>query len=329
MIWFIIFLSLLVIEVISFIFIPQGTIRETVLIVVGVIIGSVGFSIKDSINDIRLKKSANKRFKEVYALFNQFFNKSIHVNLEIPKNMDVQISEKEIIDKILRTNNKDFLGEVIHMITLCYYCKKWQLDKSSVNYDSIKKISESLGLKYGEFDETTKLFSKIYSYLIIQENKLDLDKDINPSDLKKSLAHFISNYYKDLQFFEIRDKFHQNKNLHETLINIIKEGKLSTFGVTEDTLKKLNRELSKKSKSSNNFILFTNNTNKEDRHNLKEYIHNFSRIGMAGGTTKMPISAKFGVYIIKTDKNQTTKSLLKDIKNSVKISSEAIIRIVP
>lgn len=330
MMWTFLFVISLVIEVTLFIYLPLGTIREITLLLIATVIGVLGFSVKDSIKDLKLRKKALKRYGEVCGLFNQFFNRSLCLNIEPPKQIEETVSEPEILDDSLRKNLIGVTGEIINMMSLCYYCKKWELHKSAEDYESIKKIAESLGIKYAKSDDTVKLFAQIYSQLLIDKSKLNFSApSISKENIEKAINHFIGNYYKDLQFFEIKDKFHQNKNLHETLIKIIKEGKLSTYGITNETIKRLELDVSKRARASNIFVIFTNNTNPKDRDNLKKYLHNYARLGMAGGTTKMSIHAIFGVYIIKTEKNQTAKSLLKDIKNSVKISAEAIVRIAP
>jgi len=330
MIWIFIFIILLIIELLLFIYLPSGTLREIILLLIAAIIGALGFSIKDSIKDFKIRKKALKRYRETCDLFNSFFNGSISLNIEPPKSIEENISEPEVLEDSLRKNLSDVSGEIVNIIKLCYYCKKWELHKSAEDYESIKKSAESLGIKYAKFDDTIKLFAQIYLQLLMDRVKLNFSTIyISKENTKKAINHFINNFYKDLQFFEIKDKFHQNKNLHETLIKIIKEGKLSTYGITNETIKRLELDISRRARSSNVFVIFTNNTNPQDRDNLKKYLHNYARLGMAGGTTKMSIYARFGVYIIKTEKNQTAKSLLKDIKNSVKISAEAIVRIVP
>jgi len=330
MIWIVSFILLVIIEIVLFIYLPAGTLREPVLLLVSVVIGALGFSIKDSIKDFQIRKKSRKRYQYVCELFNQFFDKSVHLNIEPPKTIDENISETEILDDSIRKNVTDITGEIVTVIKLCYYCKKWELNKAAEDYASINQSAESLGIKYAKFDNTVKLFAQIYSQLIMDNAQLNfLNLSISKEDMNKAITHFINNYYKNLQFFKIKDKFYQNKNLHETLIKIIKEGKLSTYGITNETIKRLEIDMSKRAKSSNLFVVFTDNTNKEDRVNLKEYLHNYARLGMTGCTTKMPVYARFGVYIIKTEKNQTPKSLLKDIKNSVKISAEAIVRIAP
>ncbi|MBN1175600.1 hypothetical protein JXA48_03075 [Candidatus Woesearchaeota archaeon] len=322
------FIILVIVEVLVILLAPAGIYKEISLTIFGILIGATGLSMKDIISDIKLRKKTKNDYKTVAKNLQDFFAKSLP-ELEIPRKFDESATEKEIVDSLLKSNIQGITSDFVHIITLCYYCKKWELDKSPINYESIKQISESLGIKYSHVNKDIKNFAKIYNQLIIKKVSIDLSENITEKEVKEVIINFITNYYKDLQFFEIKDKFHQNKNLHETLIKIIKEGKLSTYGITEETIKKLNQEITKKAKSSNTFVLFTNNTNPTDRNNLKEYLHKFSRLGMSGGTTQMPIYARFGVYIIKTETFQTAKSLLKDIKNSVEISSEAIIRIVP
>lgn len=322
------FILLVIIEVLIILLAPTGIYKEISLTIFGILIGATGFSMKDIISDIKLRKKTKNNFKTVAKNLNEFFKNSLP-ELEIPKKIDDSATEKEIIDSLIKNSIEGITSDIVHIITLCYYCKKWDEDKSPINYESIKQIAESLGIKYAQINNDIKNFAKIYSQLVVKKVTLDQSKNITNEEVRKTISHFTKNYYKDLQFFEIKDKFHQNKNLHETLIKIIKEGKLSSYGITKETIKKLNQEITKKAKSSNTFVLFTNNTNPTDRNNLKEYLHKFSRLGMSGGTTQMPIYARFGVYIIKTETFQTAKSLLKDIKNSVEISSEAIIRIVP
>ena len=112
MIWIFIFIILLIIELLLFIYLPSGTLRKIILLLIAAIIGALGFSIKDSIKDFKIRKKALKRYRETCDLFNSFFNGSISLNIEPPKSIEENISEPEVLEDSLRKNLSDVSGEI-------------------------------------------------------------------------------------------------------------------------------------------------------------------------------------------------------------------------
>lgn len=328
MIWFFLFLILVVADVLLFKWLPSGITKEIVLAVVSSVIGALGFSFKDSVSNFRLKKKVQKNYREICAMFNRYFHQSIPLEEKMPKELSEGLSERDLLALAIGNAVQGLDGASLNSIQLCYFCQKWRDTKSPEDYEAIKRLADALGIKYNQLTDSVKQFLRIYDCLILSKKPLN-QASTSELDHEKILKLFVAEYYKDLQFFEIKEKFHQNKNLHETLIEIIKDGKLSTYGITQETIKRLQKQLNAKSKASNAFLIFTNNTTPSDRQNIKNYLHRFGRLGMTGCTTKMPISARFGVYIIKTETNMTPAGLLNEIKSSVVMRSEAIIRIIP
>ncbi len=325
MIYFLLFLFFIISEIVLFIYMPQNQIKELLMILLGIFIGATGFSLKDFINNLKHNKKTKKNFKRIEESIKKYFSNSFSLdyNKKIPKE---DLSENDILNLLL---GGKFNVQISNSIKLCYYCKKWNETKEAVDYDNIRKISDSLGLKYGKIDNETKLFLKIYNSLIKEKNTLQLENS-KILDFKEIFSEFILNYYKDLQFFEIRERFYQNKNLQDTLINIIKEGKLSNYGISKETIKRLEGDLNKIIKNSKLFLILANNSNPEDRKNWKNFIYKFGRIGGTGTATNMGNlrGGKWQIYIIKTPEVYSTKSLLKEIKKAG-INSEAIIEIIP
>lgn len=328
MIWLIIFLSSVLANVLLLILLPAGNIKDVVLIVISLIIGALGFSFKDAIANFKIKKKIQKRYGETCSKFNKYFYSTLSLDEKPPKDLAEEQSESDLLAKAIENKVTSLDGVSLNSIKLCYFCLKWKETKSPEDYESIKRLADALGIKYGQINDSIKQFVKIYDCLMLSKKPLN-QVSTNELDYEKLLNLFVKDYYKDLQFFEIKEKFLQNKNLHETLIEIIKNGKLSTYGITQETIKRLQKQLSVKSKTSNTFLIFTNNTNADDRANLKNYLQRFGRLGMRGITTQMPVNAWLGVYVIKTETNMTPSGILKEIKSSVMMSSEAIIRIIP
>ncbi|MCW8896749.1 MAG: hypothetical protein OQJ96_10855 [Flavobacteriales bacterium] len=316
----ILFLILLIVDCLLIAFLDEGTMKNVWIAIVSTFLGGTGFSLKDIFTDVQEKREIRKMQNEVVKRFNNFFASKLGYSIKVD-NLEGQVVESEI----LRSGLKDKLGEKtiiskINSLILCYYCKKWDSTKTPGDYQQIKIQAENLSIAYGEITKEVHLFLEDYTKLVIGGDKKQEDNVI--------LKEFTENHYKDLQFFGIREELHQSKNLHETLVRVIQDGKLSTYGINKETLEKLQRDLQSNYMKQNTYMILTNKVPES----VSSYIKSLP--GFTGNrlwTRNIPDhKSLFGVYIIRPPEVNSIDELIEIIKSKAgKQNTQTLMRIVP
>ena len=317
MIWLIIFFILLAGIVLIFIYFPNGNLKDLFLIILSTIIGAIGFSFKDYFLEIKEKRKIKDIQKKVVSLFNQYVGTPVELLIDTDGLEDEQ-EETEILLSAL--NKKGIDNDLKNILVLCYYCRKWQKTKATLDLDKIKQYSELSEVKYAQINDSVKLFLRYYK-------KVLSIKDIADDDFENLLKHFIEHFYKDLQFYPLMEELNQTKNFHETLVKIINEGRLSNYGITRETLKKLEKDLKKRANYEKTFLVLLNKANDE----IKDYLRSLP--GLSGAPSRVRNidfrNAGYSLFIVKPTKIKSPKEFLEILKNKIKDGSEIIIRVVP
>jgi len=317
MIWLILFIVIFVAIIPLFIFLPSGNLKELILIVLSMINGAIGFSFKDYFLEIKEKRKIKDIQRKVISLFNQYVGAPTKILIDVDA-LENEQEETEILLSAL--NKKGIDNNLKNILVLCYYCRKWQKTKATLDLDKIKQYSELSEVKYAQINDTVKLFLKYYK-------KVLSIKDIADDDFENLLRHFIEHFYKDLQFYPLMEELNQTKNFHETLVKIISEGRLSNYGITNETLKKLEKDLKNRANYEKTFLILLNKANDE----IKEYLRSLP--GLGGSYPKVRHinfrNARYSLFIVKPSNVKSPKEFLEILKNKIKDGSEIIIRVVP
>jgi len=318
--WLVIFvLCILTCNILIIIFITSSIIKEILVSLISIIIGMLGISVVDFRRHIKEKKKIMEIQNEVIYRFNRYFDGNENFKLT-RTNLNELVDEKDILRHALKNKlNGDIEEQRINSIMLCYYCIKWDETKSPEDFQQIQKQSNNLGLKYGEITLDMHNFLIDYSsYVLGQTGDID-DNEI--------LMLFVERHYKDLQFYEIKEELHQSKNLHETLVRIIQLGRLSTFGINQDTLNRLRRDLESSNFKQNTYLILANKI--PDR--LKDYLRSLP--GLSGFPPSVrnveEIQGKFSGYIVRPSEANSPNEFLEILKRKVGRTDEPyIIRII-
>jgi hypothetical protein len=299
---------------------PEGTLKSITIAIISVLLCASGYSFKD-IFEKKLKQKSIKRFQNIIIeRFNNYFY--FQLGFRINTN-SLKYEENEI--EILQESIKNCLGEdsskiKVNSLLLCYQCKKWDETKSPEDFQQIQIQSENLGIKYGEITSDVHMFLEYYSKLILKKENTENDKEI--------FDQFSVKHYKDLQFYSIKEELYQSKNLHDTLVKLIKDGKLSTYGINSDSLYKLQKDLQTKYLKQNTYLIFTNKIPENVRSYLKS-LPGFS--GSRIWSKNVPEhSSLFGAYIVRPPEIHSIDELIEIIKlKAGKQDSQTLIRIIP
>jgi len=314
MIWLILFFVLLLADLSIFFLMPEGIIKGLLLIVLSFIIGAIGFSFKDFFTEIKESNRIKNLQKKVISSFNQYVGNPLDIVVDT-EGLEKEEEEVEILLSSL--NIKQVSNSKKNILILCYYCKKWNNSKAIFDLEKIKQYAELSEIKYAKLNENVKQFLKYYRRIF----------SIQEDDFDGLLNHFIEHFYKDLQFYPLMKELNQTKNFHETLIKIINEGKLSNYGITKETLKKLERDLRDKTAYEKTFMVLLNKANDE----IKDYLRSLP--GFSGSSPSIRNiknkNAKYSLFIVKPSKIKSSKEFIQILKGKIANGSEIIIRIIP
>ncbi len=314
--WLFLFIMLLVVNLLTLIYFPTSTLKEIALIIVSAFLGVIGFSLKDFFKEIKERKKIKNIQKTTVDKFNRFFSTSLKKTLN-KEGLDQEDTEIAILTKLIENGFTEKDSAWRNGLILCYYCRKWNETKEPYDFDMIRQYAENIGIKYGELNGSVKEFLDTYRILIVPAES---------SDYNDILRHFTTNYYKDLQFYELREELHQTKNFHDTLVTIIKEGKLSTYGISKDTLKKLEHDLRETLQHERTFLLIINKTS--DR--LKKYLKTLPRLaGVATIMRNVGKNVRVAMHVVKIPYRTSLKEFSEIIKIYTDKKDDTIIRIIP
>lgn len=292
----------------------------------------LGEYIESFIEHSKKKKFIENTFNEIKDYLQKFFRFNLHNPLIDEDYISKEdIPKEDIYERFIKSNFEGISNIAIQSIILCFYCNKWEKLKSPEIYGEMQKYSKSIGLSFAKLTDDTKIFLNIYSAFksnkkfnsltgIIQDKKGD-------SEYLTILKNFAEKYVNDLSFFEIKDKLKQSENLRYTLIKIIKEGKLSNWGISNETLRKLEDDLQKRIDYSKVYLVLGNKIDG----NIKDYLKAQPGLtGWAPFTRNIPYTGKFSGYIVKPkDRYKSAKKFIEKLKTLANEKEEKIIFVIP
>jgi len=295
-------------NVLIIIFFEDGVFKNISIAIISIIIGLHGISLTEFRKNEEKKRQIISKQREIIKRFNSYFQQKLGLELSFG-NLNFVEGERKILEKALKKifpRRREI--RKVNSLMLCYYCKKWDQTKAAEDYQQITIQSENIGLKYGDETLDIQTFLDDYNDLLHEE----------PNELtsQQLLREFAEYYYKDLQFFDIKDELNQSKNLHETLVSIIREGKLSTYGINRDVVDRLQRDLAASNLKQNTYLILGNKIPEK----LKNYFKSLP--GFSGSiyyTRNIDdISGRlFGGYIVRPPDAHSPDQFLANIKRKV------------
>ncbi len=269
------------------------------------------------------KKQISQEIDKIRGYLKNHFQNELTAP-EIKKFLD----DEDIHNQFIKRNFSEIDDISINSLLLCFYCYLWDKTNSPKEYEKIQKYSYSIGLSFANINERTKEFLKIF-HALQQDRKYTSINDLSGVEVgyENILKQFAQKYLKELSFFEIKEKLNQSENLRITLINLIKEGELSNWGITQETLERLEKDLKKEIEYSKTFLVVGNKLSDE----VKQFLSSQPRFNLKGlKTVNTPKLGIYSAFIIKPrGVYSTSKKLLNKLKTLNKSAEESILYVVP
>ncbi|MDO9036667.1 MAG: hypothetical protein Q7U51_15905 [Methanoregula sp.] len=221
-----------------------------------------------------------------------------------------------------------------NILVLMVLCHEFEHTKKLETNTTIKVYLDSFNFSFEDISPEVKLLLNVYDRLFHSEKNYTLNELFENQNLDYSilLREFSKRFNKDIIAFQYAvEKLKQSEELRYTLIKIIKEGKLNTYGVNQETLKRLECDLRDETTCSRTFLIIAN----------KLPISIESYIKMQPGFTGSRIyprnipwfkeSHSFSTYIIRPNENfRSSEELVKKFENlSDVFNQESLIGIFP
>ena len=283
--------------------------------------------VESLIEERKKERFVNDKIREIRDYLQNFFSFTIQRPI-----IEEYQTDEDIYKHVIIRNFSDTDGITIYSILLCFYCYLWEKTGSPELFSRMQKYAESIGMSFAELTENVIRFLNFYSAFLVERRVYkSLSEIINLQKTEPEylnlLRDFSERYLKNLAFFEIRDKLQQSENLRQTLVRLIKDGELSNWGITKETLERLEKDLRKESSYSKTFLIIGNKLPKD----LKRYLG--SQPGLTGWAPKIrnaPVEGRFSVYIVKPKEQFiNAKDVVDKIKEFASESDEMLVFVVP
>lgn len=273
------------------------------------------------------------RIKNTYTDIKNYLQCFFKFTFITPPIPEYDLPKEEVYETFLETNFKEIDIIVIKSILLCFYCDMWEKSKSHHLYGDMQKYANSIGLSFAELTDDTMIFLKIYSAFQSKNVRYNSTFEIlqfekTESEYMNILNDFAKKYVKDISFFEIKDKLNQSENLRFTLVKIIKEGKLSKWGLTTETLEQLEKDLKKEINYSKTYLVIGNKVGQ----NIKDYLKSQPGLRVGRPTSQnIPQGNKYfsGAIIKPTERFNNAKMLIEKLKRLSREENETILFAIP
>jgi len=272
-------------------------------------------------------KSKERKISQEIKKLKKYLQIYFHNELITPMIKEFQ-DEEDIHHQFIKQNFSQIDEVSINSILLCFYCYLWGDTNSPNEYENIQKYSYSIGLSFATIDEKTKKFLKIFDAFQQNRKYVSFNEILNIEiDYEKTLKNFSQRYLKELSFFDIKEKLNQSENLRVTLITLIKEGELSNWGITQETLERLETDLKKEIDYSKTYLVIGNKLSNE----VKDFLLSQPRFNLKGlKTVNTPKLGIYSAFIVKPrGAYNNSRKLLNKLKSLNRSMEESILYVVP
>ncbi len=321
-IWLLVGIALLVVFFVNYYF----NFSQLITIFVPVLLAFSPF-LKELVDEFREKKSREVKINQEIEKIGDYLKAHFSFKLN-PVEIEDFEDEDEIYSQHIKANFSGVNEVEVNSILLCFFCDLWDKSNSTKEHEKIQKYSATIGLSFAEINDKTNVFLKVFS-AFNSDKRYDSLKQIYEEDIDnlQVLKNFAERYLKELSFFEIKEILSQSENLRQTLIKLIKEGELSSWGITNETMEKLEADLRREIDYSKTFLVMGNNLSDE----LRKYLTSQPGLtGWAPSTRNIPNTRKYSAYVVKPrGVFPNAKKLLHKLKSINRDAEETILFVIP
>lgn len=221
----------------------------------------------DPIKEYRERRKHAFRNSEYFQEISSFFTPRIHNTLK-------EVESTEPFSRAsaysLWVDNQDFpqLTPIQkNSLILLALCNKYEQTRDPTTYSEIRMYTETLNLNFTVISDGTRYFLNAYHSFFKKKEKHDLSEvtqiRLEEAQYRELLKDFADEYDRELFFQYITQKLAQSEQLRETLVYLIKDGRLATYGLNKQTLERLESELRAQVNYSKTFVVIANKLDKQ------------------------------------------------------------------
>ncbi|MFA5091300.1 MAG: hypothetical protein WC483_01535 [Candidatus Paceibacterota bacterium] len=281
-----------------------------------------------AIRDGRINESTNnKYFSEIKELYQGLLQEQ-WVDFKSKEKMDRTGAYHLWVDN---QNFRSVSNTQKNILVLLALCNEYSNSKNVDTFSAIRSYTETFSISFSSINDDTKSLLNAYNRALVLKQKTTIEELFSDTELdySKVLKEFAEKYAKDLAVKVITDQLSQSEELRSTLISLIKEGRLNTYGINQKTLEKLETDLKAKANYAKTFLIMANKLPKE----IEEYIK--KQPGLTGFAPKsrniprMPPKHQFSAYIFRpSDGFKTSEELIRKFKSLTKNATNEMMVVV-
>ena len=284
-------------------------------------LGPIEFNL-DRYNKVRSDSKRREETEErVKRMLLDFF-KSVIRDIQRVKGIKIPqllTDEEGMLKYLLGQLLEDKEHILIPSLILTYYCKKYLEPTiySHTDYFYIDAYAHLVGVQSG--GEYISEFYKVYQEVI---------GDLLSANIRSFEKSFVSKYLMPWGLNYIQE-LDQSESLVSTLRELIKEGKFSAWGITNEALTKVERELEAIVGYGGAFLVMGQHIPKS----VKNYLESFPNLHTASTPSfirniRYPTN-KLTLYLVKTSYSSDPKRMLQEIRKKWEGNEEAFIWVFP
>jgi hypothetical protein len=285
----------------------------------------------DVIKDYREKRDNEKKNNQFFSEIASFYTQKLDLNFNVIKS-DERFARSNAYQYWVDRQFNDMTPLQKNALVLFGLCNEYLDSRSAETYGAIKRYMDTFEISFSSISPDVKMLLDGYDKLFHTTEKIALGSLFSSrgADYNTLLKEFADKYSKELAFRYISDMLSQSEELRDTLVTLINDGALATYGLNRKTLEVLENELRIKANYAKTFVIIANKVPKS----IKEYIQKQPRIGTAAYVSNMPNqkeSHKFSVYVIRPEDGfKNSAELLHKFKALSKgLREEMMIQILP
>lgn len=211
---------------------------------------------------------------------------------------------------IVRDDVREYLG----ILTLCHLIRNRKASSRHVaiiqNYISTRGLANP-GLQGG------KIFLTLYHRIFVKGEKISEVSEIkrlllpvSSHELEETARKFVNAFAKSSIFWYFQEKLHKSEELRQTLVILLREGKLAAVHVGKKALASMERTLFERGLKGQSYLMIVNESGRTKKTTrFRDIFKHIPHIGAVGTATRIPgydKAQRYALYLIKLQKNYSS-----------------------
>jgi hypothetical protein len=209
---------------------------------------------------------------------------------------------------------EDETREYLGILSLCHLVIKRKATSKHITI--IQNYISTRGLA-NPSQEEGKIFLTLYYRILVRGEKIsevnELNRLLQPltsEQLEEAAKKFVNTFAKSSIFWYFQEKLHKSEELRQTLVILLREGKLAAVHVGKKALESMEKTLSERGVKGQSFLVIVNESGRtKGTTRFRDIFKHIPHIGAAGTATLIPgydRAQRYALYLVKLDKNYPT-----------------------